>query len=169
MLHISVPLCYICHVIVFLCCVIISRRIITPLSPLPRKFTLQVHIISFLLRHHFTQTHMPICHKPVFCVHFSCYMLLFSYIFYNVCSLGTCSFHLQVILYLLDRPALPIRPLLLDLIWFKHDYHVIINSSDGRVSRASCVGAAHSGLIPSRVNPMTLKLVVAVSLLDAQL
>ena len=42
------------------------------------------------------------------------------------------------------------------------------NSSDGRVVRASASGAADSGLIPSRVKPMTLKLVFTTSLLDVQ-
>ena len=40
------------------------------------------------------------------------------------------------------------------------------NSSDGRVVRAFASGAIHSGLIPIRVNPMTLKLVFTASLLD---
>ena len=35
----------------------------------------------------------------------------------------------------------------------------MINSSDDRVVRASAWGAVDSGLIPSRVKPMTLKLV----------
>ena len=41
-------------------------------------------------------------------------------------------------------------------------------SSEGRVARASASGAVDSGLIPSRVKPMTLNLVVTASLLDAQ-
>ena len=41
------------------------------------------------------------------------------------------------------------------------------NSSDGRVVRASASAVADSGLIPSRVKPMTLKLVFTASLLDA--
>ena len=41
-------------------------------------------------------------------------------------------------------------------------------SSDGRVVRASASGAVDLGLIPSRVKPMTLKLVFTASLLDAQ-
>ena len=41
-------------------------------------------------------------------------------------------------------------------------------SSDGRMVRASASGAEDSGLIPSRVKPMTLKLVFTSSLLDAQ-
>ena len=45
---------------------------------------------------------------------------------------------------------------------------MFIPSSDGRVVRASASGAADSGLIPSRVKPMILKLVFAASLLDAQ-
>ena len=61
-------------------------------------------------------------------------MLLFSFIIYYAYILGTCSFRLQFILELLDRYALAIRRLLRDLIWFKHDYDVIIDSSDGRVS-----------------------------------
>ena len=39
-------------------------------------------------------------------------------------------------------------------------------SSDGRVVRASASGAVDLGLIPSRVKPMTLKLVFAASQLD---
>ena len=42
------------------------------------------------------------------------------------------------------------------------------NSSDGRVVRASASEAVDLGLIPSRVEPMTLKLVFTASLLDAQ-
>ena len=42
------------------------------------------------------------------------------------------------------------------------------NSSDGRVVRASASGAVHSGLTPSRVKPMTLKLIFAAFLLDDQ-
>ena len=41
-------------------------------------------------------------------------------------------------------------------------------SLDGRVVRASASGAVDSGLIPSRVKPMTIKLVFTASLLDAQ-
>ena len=41
-------------------------------------------------------------------------------------------------------------------------------SSDGLVVRASASGAVDLGLIPSRVKPMTLKLVFTASLLDAQ-
>ena len=44
----------------------------------------------------------------------------------------------------------------------------LFNSLDGPVDRASASGAVVSGLIPSRVKPMTLKLVFTVSLLDAQ-
>ena len=44
----------------------------------------------------------------------------------------------------------------------------VINSSDGRVVKASASGAVDLGLIPSRVKPMTLKLVFTASLLDAQ-
>ena len=44
----------------------------------------------------------------------------------------------------------------------------ILNSSDGRVVRASALGAVDLGLIPSRVKPMTLKLVLTASVLDAQ-
>ena len=47
---------------------------------------------------------------------------------------------------------------------FKH----ILNSSDGRVVRAFASGAVDSGLIPTLVKPMTLKLVFTVSMLDAQ-
>ena len=42
------------------------------------------------------------------------------------------------------------------------------NSSDGLVETAYASGAAGSGVIPSRVKPMTLKLAFATSLLDAQ-
>ena len=42
------------------------------------------------------------------------------------------------------------------------------NSSDGRVVTASALVAVHSGLIPSRIKPMTLKLVFTASLLDDQ-
>ena len=41
-------------------------------------------------------------------------------------------------------------------------------SSDGRVVRASASGDVHLGLIPSRVKPMTLKLLFTAFLLDAQ-
>ena len=41
-------------------------------------------------------------------------------------------------------------------------------SSDGRVVRSSASVAVDSGLIPSRVKPMTLKLVFTASLLDAR-
>ena len=43
-----------------------------------------------------------------------------------------------------------------------------INSSDGRVVRVPASGAVDLGFIPSRVKPMTLKLVFTASLLDAQ-
>ena len=42
-----------------------------------------------------------------------------------------------------------------------------INSSDGRVVKASASGAVDLGLIPCRVKPMTLKLIFTASLLDA--
>ena len=42
------------------------------------------------------------------------------------------------------------------------------NSLDGRMVRTSASGAVDSGLIPSRVKPMTLKLVFTASLLDPQ-
>ena len=42
------------------------------------------------------------------------------------------------------------------------------NSSDGQVVRESASGAVELGLIPSRVKPITLKLVFTASLLDAQ-
>ena len=45
---------------------------------------------------------------------------------------------------------------------------VAFNSSDGRVNRSSASEAVDSGLIPSRVKPMTLKLVFTAFLLDAQ-
>ena len=41
-------------------------------------------------------------------------------------------------------------------------------SSDGRVARASTSEAVDSDLIPSRVKPMTLKLVFTASMLDDQ-
>ena len=41
-------------------------------------------------------------------------------------------------------------------------------SSDGRVNGSSASGAVNSGLIPSLVKTMTLKLVFTASLLDAQ-
>ena len=41
------------------------------------------------------------------------------------------------------------------------------NSSDGRVERASVLGAVYLGLIPSRAKPMTLKLVFTASLLGS--
>ena len=102
--------------LLFLCCVIISRRIITPLLFSPRNFTRQVHISNCLLRHNSTQTYMPIFHKPVFCVHLKCYMLLFSFFIYNVYILGTCLFCLQVILQLLDR--------VIDLYFTKNMLHM---------------------------------------------
>ena len=46
--------------------------------------------------------------------------------------------------------------------------HIYFHSSDGRVVRASATGAADSNSIPSRVKPMTLKLVFTASLLDVQ-
>ena len=42
------------------------------------------------------------------------------------------------------------------------------NSSDGRLVRMSTFGAVDSGLIPSWVKPMALKLIFTVSLLDPQ-
>ena len=45
---------------------------------------------------------------------------------------------------------------------------VAFNSSDGRVNRSSASEALDSGLIPSRVKPMTLKLVFTASLLGVQ-
>ena len=44
----------------------------------------------------------------------------------------------------------------------------LLNSSDGRVVRASASGTVDSGFIPSRVKPMTLKLVFTASLRDVQ-
>ena len=44
----------------------------------------------------------------------------------------------------------------------------LFNSSDGRVVRASASVAVDLGLIPSRVKPMTLKLIFTASLLDVQ-
>ena len=43
-----------------------------------------------------------------------------------------------------------------------------INSSDGRADRASAAGAVDSGLIPSRVKPMTSKYAFTASLLDVR-
>ena len=43
-----------------------------------------------------------------------------------------------------------------------------LNSSDGRVIRASALEAVDMGLIPSRVKPMTLKLIFTASPLDTQ-
>ena len=43
-----------------------------------------------------------------------------------------------------------------------------IHSSDGREVRTSASESVDLGLIPSRVKPMTLKLVFTASLLDAQ-
>ena len=43
-----------------------------------------------------------------------------------------------------------------------------IYRSDGRVVRASASGAADTGLIPSRVKLMIIKLVFTTSLFDAQ-
>ena len=43
-----------------------------------------------------------------------------------------------------------------------------INSSDGRVVKASVSGAVDLSLIPNRVKPMTLKLVFTAFLVDAQ-
>ena len=42
------------------------------------------------------------------------------------------------------------------------------DSSDGRMVRASALGAVDSRLIPSRVKPIILKLVFIAFLLDAQ-
>ena len=44
----------------------------------------------------------------------------------------------------------------------------VTDSSDGRVVRASALGAVDLGFIPSQVKPVTLKLVFIASLLDAQ-
>ena len=44
----------------------------------------------------------------------------------------------------------------------------MVDKRNGRVVRASASGAADLGLIPRRVKPMTLKLVLTTSLLDAQ-
>ena len=44
----------------------------------------------------------------------------------------------------------------------------LLNSSDGRLVRAFASVAGDVGLIPSRVKPMTLKLVVTASVFDAQ-
>ena len=48
------------------------------------------------------------------------------------------------------------------------DYFSDGNSSDGQVIKASAFGVVDSGLILSRVKPMTVKLVFTASLLDAQ-
>ena len=45
---------------------------------------------------------------------------------------------------------------------------VMLLSSDDRVLKASALGAVDSGLIPSRVKLITLKLVFTASLLDVQ-
>ena len=45
---------------------------------------------------------------------------------------------------------------------------IILSSTDGRVVRASACRALDLGLIPSRLKPRTLKLVLTDSLLDAQ-
>ena len=47
-------------------------------------------------------------------------------------------------------------------------YAKTFNSSDGRVVRVSASEAVDSGLISSRVEPMTIKLVFTASLLDTQ-
>ena len=56
--------------------------------------------------------------------------------------------------------------------WCKMKIAVLMNSSDGRVVWSVCFLnyrlGIKSGLIPSRVKPMTLKLVFTTSLLDAQ-
>ena len=52
---------------------------------------------------------------------------------------------------------------LVDVFHFRTD-----DSSDGRVVRASASGAVDLGSIPSRAKPLTLKLVITASLLDAQ-
>ena len=49
-----------------------------------------------------------------------------------------------------------------------HRFADVRNSSGGRVIRASASGAVDLVLIPSRVKPLTLKLVFTASLLDAQ-
>ena len=51
--------------------------------------------------------------------------------------------------------------------WGHHTMH-LYNSSDGRVVRVSASAAVDPGLIPSRVKPITLKLIFTASLLDAQ-
>ena len=45
---------------------------------------------------------------------------------------------------------------------------VLLNSSDGRMVRASVSGAVDSGLVPSRLKPMALKLILTAFLLDVQ-
>ena len=54
--------------------------------------------------------------------------------------------------------------------WSKYlsTYEMVAYSFDGRVVRASVFGAVSSGLIPSRVKPVTSKLAFTASLLDAQ-
>ena len=47
-------------------------------------------------------------------------------------------------------------------------FNMIVNSGNGQVDGASASGAVDYGLIPIRVKPMTLKLLLSVSLLDAQ-
>ena len=43
-----------------------------------------------------------------------------------------------------------------------------LNSSDGRAVRTSAFGAVDSGLIPSQIKSMTIKLAFTASLVDAQ-
>ena len=55
--------------------------------------------------------------------------------------------------------------------WTRFEYFDLLkglNSADDQVVRASASGVVNSGLITSRVKPMTLKLLFTVSMLDAQ-
>ena len=52
--------------------------------------------------------------------------------------------------------------------WITKEILISINSSDGRLVRASASGAVDCGLIPSRVKLMTSKLIFTASLLDVQ-
>ena len=47
-------------------------------------------------------------------------------------------------------------------------YLTTLNSSNGREVKTFASGAVNSGLMPSQIKPMTLKVVFTASLLDAQ-
>ena len=55
----------------------------------------------------------------------------------------------------------------LDCCFHKRLVDFSINNLDGRVVKASASGAVYSGVIPSRVKPVTVKLVFTAFLLDA--